>query len=358
MLDAADEVDRQSRLAQCPDDADVREPARAAAGQHESDGLAGQHARDARHVRRVHRRDGGRLPAAAPSSGRQHRGTTLPSLSRTSSARAAALRCASPGITGHGCAGASARASSSPASACTHAQLGPGRRLRVRHVDDKIVGALDPMEPGARMIGAADAPDELGAAQPAERRDQLGGEAAGIDLDALRQQCVGARAATGRAGGAIGRPETLDHELRDPGASRSDAARSRDRRIRAAGAQGRCRAARGWWRCARGPTAGPARPRSGRPARATAADHSRRPRRRRGSRRSRCTWRRIARRTRTGLPPPGSNSHSSSPAIAASVSRSRPRKISSAPSSATGSRTTWVSLRSPSIHTPGRSRLH
>ena len=52
--------------------------------------------------------------------------------------------------------------------------------------------------------------------------------------------------------------------------------------------------------------------------------------------------------------PPGTDSHSSSPAIAASVSRSRPRNICSAPSSATGSpRSTWVSLRSPSIHTPG-----
>jgi hypothetical protein len=211
---AADQVDRHAGLAQRAHDADVREAARTTAGQHQADGLAGQQARQpldvvgaahvvvggARELRAPARRGAGRdalvvqqheLDAGDAGARAEIAAADRPRPGRRLGARHGEHRVGLP-----------------------HAQLAPGRGLRIGDVDDVVVGALDAVEPGAGVVRAAHAPDELGAAVPAERGDELGGEAADVHLDALRQHRIGARAGVHDA--AVARLEAPDQQLRDP----------------------------------------------------------------------------------------------------------------------------------------------
>ena len=96
------------------------------------------------------------------------------------------------------------------------AELGPAVRRRLGHVDDEVVGRLDVVEPLTGVRRAARIPDQLGASELAECIDQPGGEAREVDLQTLRQDREGARAAHMCARRrAIHALQPTDHQLRN-----------------------------------------------------------------------------------------------------------------------------------------------
>ncbi len=67
-----------------------------------------------------------------------------------------------------------------------NAQVAPTTRRGISHIHHEVVGAFDLVKPVAGVGFGAHAPDQLGAPETAQRLDEVTGEAADIDFDALR----------------------------------------------------------------------------------------------------------------------------------------------------------------------------